>query len=431
LPLLCALGRHKTDLLVRWNDGYYFTRCRRCGLDLVRTAFSGWTAPKRYRVVWQAEPPASIEQVRSAPQAEAETPPVATSALESQTPAASPEITQNGQVEFPIRENSPAAGVGQSMIEEAFAARPAQDDSLLDHADSEAEGLQGREDGGAPLPIEDVLQSLQSEPETLELMHHANQQVEKEVLVDRGAGFIEERRPSPPIPPRVKYPVIPDFMDEEFPGITWDPSTGRMIADERPTSDTASPEARPGWREAIRGKAQAATASGLERLRTRTADLAPPPESTAEPSQSQSQSLPASGYSRSFLERHGGLVAATVFGGFVLAAAMLDRGSSGEDRIAYRPELRTQDVRTRPVAVARQRSASVAARPSAGGDDAFVTASLLNCRAVPADDGETVRRLSRGDAVKVLGADPGWVSVSHQGRQCWASAQWISTVKPL
>ncbi|HZF44119.1 MAG TPA: SH3 domain-containing protein [Sphingomonadaceae bacterium] len=413
--------------MVRWNDGYYFTRCRRCGLDLVRTAFSGWTAPKRYRVVWQAEPPASVEQVGSVPQAEAEPPSDATSASEMQTAPASPEQLKDGQVEFPIRENIPAPAVELSMTEEAFAARPAEDESLLDDARSEAEGLQGRKDDGAALPIQDVLQSLRPEPETPAPTPRSHHRGEEEAHVDRGADFLEERLPSPPTPPRVRYPVIPDFMDEEFPGITWDPSTGRMISDDRTNSKPASPEARPGWRDAIRGKAQAATASGLELLRTRTADTPAPPENAAEPSPPPRTSVP----SRSFLERHGGLVAATVFGGFVLAAAMVDRGPSGGDRIAYRPELRTQDAGTRPAPVNEQRIASVAARPSTASDVAFVTASLLNCRAVPADDGETVRRLSRGDAVKVLGADPGWVSVSHQGRQCWASRQWISTVKPL
>ncbi|MEA3040396.1 MAG: hypothetical protein QOE79_2909, partial [Sphingomonadales bacterium] len=57
-PLLCLLGRHKPRPLARWNHGYYFTSCERCGLDLVRTAFSGWHEPRGYRVVWQAQPPA-------------------------------------------------------------------------------------------------------------------------------------------------------------------------------------------------------------------------------------------------------------------------------------------------------------------------------------------------------------------------------------
>lgn len=437
LPLLCALGRHKTDLLVRWNDGYYFTRCRRCGLDLVRTAFSGWTAPKRYRVVWQAEPPASVEQVGPAPQAEAEPAAVAAPASEPQTDAPPADTLQDGQVEFPIREPAPAAPVGPSMTDEAFAARPAHDDSGPESTNSDASVPHGWQDDGGALPIEDVLQSLRAEPEAPDVTPRVNQEGEDDAWVDRRSEFAEEPRPSaPPSPPRAKYPVIPDFMDEEFPGITWDPSTGRMISDDTDKPQPSSKETKAGWRDTIREKAQAATASGMERLRPRTPTAPAPREAADEPSAQPQPSSPATP-SRSFLERHGGLVAATVFGGFVLAAAIVDGRNDGSDRIAYRPQLRTQEVEVRPEAqvrsasIAEQRTASVAVRPAAGGNDAFVTASLLNCRAVPTNDGETVRRLERGDAVKVLGADPGWVSVSHQGRQCWASSQWISTVKPL
>ncbi len=54
---LCAMGWHRPDPVARWNDGYYFTRCLRCGEDLVRTAYSGWQVPKGYKVVWQGKPP--------------------------------------------------------------------------------------------------------------------------------------------------------------------------------------------------------------------------------------------------------------------------------------------------------------------------------------------------------------------------------------
>lgn len=59
MPLLCRLGRHRPGGAARWNHGYYFARCSRCGSDLVRTAYGKWQAPRGYRVVWQAEPPAN------------------------------------------------------------------------------------------------------------------------------------------------------------------------------------------------------------------------------------------------------------------------------------------------------------------------------------------------------------------------------------
>jgi hypothetical protein len=58
-PFLCALGRHRPEPLARWNEGYYFTRCARCGRDLVRTAYGRWHPPKGYRVVWQKQAPAN------------------------------------------------------------------------------------------------------------------------------------------------------------------------------------------------------------------------------------------------------------------------------------------------------------------------------------------------------------------------------------
>ncbi len=51
------MGWHRPDPVAHWNDGYYFTRCLRCGEDLVRTAYSGWQVPKGYKVVWQGKPP--------------------------------------------------------------------------------------------------------------------------------------------------------------------------------------------------------------------------------------------------------------------------------------------------------------------------------------------------------------------------------------
>ena len=456
LPLLCALGRHKTDLLVRWNDGYYFTRCRRCGLDLVRTAFSGWTAPKRYRVVWQAEPPAASDGVQPAPVNAGAQPEVAAPFATEAAPQATVLGGQErGQVEFPIRDAVDAPPLGLSMTEEAFAARPAEgtsDDPAAGDArvDRTATGrttpLQGRKDGVGGLPIEDVLQNLWTEPNTEEAAPRAldGDVTEHDVIEHDVAEDVDDydeesvaAEPAPSASPqpttpqsgRAHYPVIPDFMDEEFPGITWDPSTGRMIPGAQSNAEQASREAKPGWRDAIRERAHAATATGLEFLRARTSSEDAPGEPMAEPLPPHPAMPP-----RSFLERQGGLVAATIFGGFVLAAAIVDARSSGPARFAYRPEFRSTDAQALPQSdpqASGPRTASAAGRPSAGGDQAFVTASLLNCRAVPTNDGETVRRLQRGDAVKVLGADPDWVSVSHQGRQCWASREWISTVKPL
>jgi len=53
----CSLGWHAPARPLRWNDGFYFARCRRCRRDLVRTAFGRWEVPQGYRVVWRDKPP--------------------------------------------------------------------------------------------------------------------------------------------------------------------------------------------------------------------------------------------------------------------------------------------------------------------------------------------------------------------------------------
>ena len=61
MPLICSLGFHRPPPIARWNHGYYFSKCKRCGADLVRTAYGRWQVPKGFRVIWQAQPPAHAE----------------------------------------------------------------------------------------------------------------------------------------------------------------------------------------------------------------------------------------------------------------------------------------------------------------------------------------------------------------------------------
>lgn len=63
--LLCRLGRHAPEPDGLWNAGYCFTRCRRCGRDMVRSAFGEWHVPKGHRVVWR--PPGDGRVETSAP----------------------------------------------------------------------------------------------------------------------------------------------------------------------------------------------------------------------------------------------------------------------------------------------------------------------------------------------------------------------------
>jgi SH3-like domain-containing protein len=60
-----------------------------------------------------------------------------------------------------------------------------------------------------------------------------------------------------------------------------------------------------------------------------------------------------------------------------------------------------------------------------------VTVRLLNCRASPVRDAQSLRVLARGDAVRVLARESGWNSIAHSGRQCWVAERFISSERPL
>jgi hypothetical protein len=54
MSLLCAIGGHEAAPREVYNGGYYFSRCRRCGEDMIR-AGAGWDlVPEGHRVVWKS-----------------------------------------------------------------------------------------------------------------------------------------------------------------------------------------------------------------------------------------------------------------------------------------------------------------------------------------------------------------------------------------
>ena len=55
MNLGCTIAGHDPAQGEVYNAGYYFSACRRCGDELVRTARSGWgPAPRGHRIVWKA-----------------------------------------------------------------------------------------------------------------------------------------------------------------------------------------------------------------------------------------------------------------------------------------------------------------------------------------------------------------------------------------
>ena len=53
MKLLCALGGHEADEQATYNSGYYFSACRRCGTDMVRSGGSWQDVPGGHKVVWK------------------------------------------------------------------------------------------------------------------------------------------------------------------------------------------------------------------------------------------------------------------------------------------------------------------------------------------------------------------------------------------
>lgn len=53
MSMLCRLGGHEAAEGEVWNQGYYFSRCRRCGRDMIRAGADWQVVPEGHRVVWK------------------------------------------------------------------------------------------------------------------------------------------------------------------------------------------------------------------------------------------------------------------------------------------------------------------------------------------------------------------------------------------
>lgn len=71
------------------------------------------------------------------------------------------------------------------------------------------------------------------------------------------------------------------------------------------------------------------------------------------------------------------------------------------------------------------------ARSFSNGETAYVTASALNARSSPADDGEVHDRLTRGDTVTILNRSGEWLQIERAGRKLWIAAKHVSAMQPV
>ena len=53
MSLLCALGGHEAAEAETYNSGYYFSRCRRCRCDMIRSGAVWRDVPCGHKVVWK------------------------------------------------------------------------------------------------------------------------------------------------------------------------------------------------------------------------------------------------------------------------------------------------------------------------------------------------------------------------------------------
>lgn len=456
MPLTCELGWHSPDPLARWNHGYYFSKCTRCGRDLVRTAYSGWKVPKGVRVVWQAEPPAGWQSAdlvpatstaEAAPDAEAapaaalqEPEPLAAPAPppeepEAETiaaPSAPPERVEPeaaGDEEAPRKPDEPE----QAEVAELAPEEPQRESGgASEETETAAEPEPSREDE-PELPIMAVLRDLSAtppQPDT-DVAEVATEQTQSQPVAEAAAPDEEEPElafaETAPPPPRRS--VVDDFMNEEPPA-SWQP-LARPAPEPQPVPAFEQPE--PCFRSiaAEESGSSADAVSAPEAVAAGEFDplpefRGPAPADEAEEAKGadetpQPRRLAGSGW---WLAGAGAAAAAVL----VLLPSFQgrdDRSPAPEEARAHPQLIESPPAEAPPPAAAP--SPTHAPRV----ETAYVAAPILHCRTAPAEQAQSARKLSRGVELKVLGREPEWVSVSHEGRQCWVAGRYLSPDRPL
>jgi hypothetical protein len=402
--LLCRLGRHRPRGIPRWNDGYYFATCEKCGADLVRTAFQRWHVPEGYRVVWSDRPPASRPEVALVPGAKDPPTPFALPdarsepAYEPDPPAAAaPPEPMQGDLPGPAAPSPSDRSPAEAPAEPAEAA--GADERLpVDSPVPPSGSRNGR------LPIEEVLAQLNAED---------------------AANRSPENAPTPTEAPAQRRRSSWDFMDDESlkEGAALAPGPG---APARPPAPGSPPRADSG-EAGSSGPPGGRGGERARRIRSAVRDFWSGP-----------------GEPRPIL------VVALAMAVAVAAALALalpsapspsgGPGASSRPGAGGRPGVKeAADPFATDASFAEPEAEGEAARgqeaQSAGAespeDRGYVVASLLSCRDAPVLQARRVRNLARGQEVRILAIEGEWASLTYRGGQCWAQARFISPVPPL
>jgi hypothetical protein len=158
MSLLCSLGLHRPEGVPRWNDGYYFTKCGRCGRDLVRTAYGRWDVPRGYRIVWQAQPPVGRPDIKLEPAGSELEPAQSTAQAEAAVPDEPVSTASAGEDAKPKgrkAKRSAAEVPGEAQAGESQAATPRTPSNYPDFMDDDFGRSPPKRRIPRPAPTED------------------------------------------------------------------------------------------------------------------------------------------------------------------------------------------------------------------------------------------------------------------------------------
>ena len=425
MSVLCALGWHRPNPLARWNQGYYFSSCRGCGRDLVRTAFEAWHVPRDHRVVWSATPPKSLPTAALVPELEDRSPPAdhAGGALPCDP------------VECKGADHAPETPAAAHPEASAITVPPRASD--------------GETEQSGPPPITEVLELLREEE--LRQPAEIDASAEDEEAVDPVAG-----PPDPGQTFKAKEPAggaSDDFMAEPAdlsPGsIFWEAAdiedvavpagqdaTPQQERDSSPNEETVeqADAGRPAEQVAADDvaaeepapaqpippalelpDAQVLPSVALDKAPERLEQAMPRRRKADWPSAAPTQvRTPIVGINELPTDRR--RIALRIGAAALLVAVMVVLASRGIGSNSER-------------ALTGSSGQTIIIPP--GSTPAFVVARLLNCRASPVLRAASVRILPRGEAVWVIAREPGWLSIAHQGRQCWVAERYVSAEAPV
>lgn len=472
---LCNMGWHRVSADVRWNSGYYFSRCQRCGRDLVRTIYGRWHVPRGYRVVWQPAAPAGSLPL----------------GLDRRVPAG--RRPSNLPIQHVLDQ---LKDVGRDTAAPLVQAPPAPAPAMTVPATAGP-------GPSKPWTAEPIIQE-PATPEPVTPEPVASEAVAPEAAIPEAA--TPEPVTSEPVTsePVKSEPVPPDPEAQADGGMSFDPASASPSAatETMQSSDDISQDddaAEPSTvMDAPEGLATPAPIDGgaaggpsippeltpapAQDQQEPPPDAAPQTESEATPSslspsaedfmddgedKSAWDSLVSSPSPRSIGHKPGASDTAwadraarlwTMFRKTMRTRALAvrnrlaratRRGWKRLDNLDLPPATATLaglaggaavSILAGVLAIAALLGEGNMAQQSAvpdrtidqrSGTPGFVSARLLNCRAAPARQARLVRRLGRGEEIEILANDANWASIGVQGRQCWVLARYISAARPL